>query len=159
MNLNGKKPYKKKFLRKKIKMPQIPAPDPETGLMVLPPAEEKTVLELIQIAIAHCGGAVGFARWCEANKDVFYEKIMPRAMPLQIAGEGGGPLIVQVVDPVDGKMVYEAKWTKELMNVKGNTDSDAGKLDTKRLPAAAIPGVHRKAAGEERGGSLAKKSR
>jgi hypothetical protein len=173
--LNGKKPFKTKLLNTKVKgtaPARVPAPDPETGFMVIPPAtEDQTVMELINAAIKEMGGARGFVEWAKRNQDVFYEKIMPRAMPLQVVGADGGPITVQVIDPVSGGKIYEAKWTKEPYKIPQETtsgesngkdadDTATRKLDTKTVSATAIPGVLAGGSkSEKRSSGMAKKSR
>ncbi|WP_167313402.1 hypothetical protein [Ralstonia insidiosa] len=61
-------------------------------------AKNKTTLaakEAIAIAAERLGGADRLVEWAKedpANERVFWGTIYPKLLPLQVAGEGGGPL-------------------------------------------------------------------
>jgi hypothetical protein len=63
-------------------------------------AENKTT-KLAKIAIAEAadklGGTERLVAWCQedpANERVFWGTIYPKLLPLQVSGEGGGPMSV-----------------------------------------------------------------
>lgn len=56
--------------------------------------------DAIAIAAERLGGADRLVEWAQsdpANERVFWGTIYPKLLPLQVAGEGGGPLTVQVL--------------------------------------------------------------
>lgn len=66
----------------------------------------KTVKEAIEIAAEGLGGAERLVAWCKeepANERAFWSSIYPRLLPLQVTGEGGGPVILQLTN-TDAKL-------------------------------------------------------
>lgn len=60
----------------------------------------KAAKEAIAEAFEKLGGIKGLTDWAKRSDDnrrVFYSQIWPKIVPLQVAGEDGGPLMVQVV--------------------------------------------------------------
>lgn len=58
----------------------------------------KSAKEAIAAAAETLGGAVRLAEWAAedpANERVFWGTIYPKLLPLQVTGEGGGPVIIQ----------------------------------------------------------------
>lgn len=56
--------------------------------------------EAIQYAAEGLGGAERLCQWAKedpANEKVFWGTIYPKLLPLQVTGEGGGPLTVEIV--------------------------------------------------------------
>lgn len=59
--------------------------------------------EAIALAAEKLGGAQGLAKWAKKspeNESLFWTRIYPRLLPVQVTGEGGGPveLIISSVD-------------------------------------------------------------
>lgn len=65
-----------------------------------------TVRGAIETAAETLGGAERLAKWAKedpANERIFWGTIYPKLLPLQVTGEGGGPVQVQrVLDEIDG---------------------------------------------------------
>jgi hypothetical protein len=58
----------------------------------------KSAKEAIAAAAEALGGAERLAEWAKeepSNERVFWGTIYPKLLPLQVTGEGGGPVIVQ----------------------------------------------------------------
>jgi hypothetical protein len=58
----------------------------------------KSAKEAIAAAAETLGGAERLAKWASedpANERVFWGTIYPKLLPLQVTGEGGGPVIIQ----------------------------------------------------------------
>lgn len=56
--------------------------------------------DAIAKAADELGGADRLVSWAKedpANERVFWGTIYPKLLPLQVSGEGGGPLVVQVI--------------------------------------------------------------
>lgn len=56
--------------------------------------------DAIAKAADELGGADRLVEWAKedpANERVFWGTIYPKLLPLQVSGEGGGPLVVQVI--------------------------------------------------------------
>lgn len=55
----------------------------------------KTAKEAIAIAAEKLGGADRLVKWAQedpANERVFWGNIYPKLLPLQVTGDGGGPI-------------------------------------------------------------------
>lgn len=64
----------------------------------------RTAKEAISIAAEKLGGADRLVEWAKedpANERAFWTTIYPKLLPLQVTGEGGAPLVVQVVKFAD----------------------------------------------------------
>lgn len=55
-------------------------------------------------ALAHAfdalGGQDALVSWAlesDENRKIFYQAIWPKLLPLQVAGEGGGPILTEIV--------------------------------------------------------------
>ena len=60
----------------------------------------KTAKEAIAIAAEKLGGADRLVDWAKedpANERVFWGTIYPKLLPLQVSGEGGGAVILQLM--------------------------------------------------------------
>ena len=60
----------------------------------------KSAKEAIALAAEKLGGADRLVDWAKedpANERVFWGTIYPKLLPLQVSGEGGGPLVVEIV--------------------------------------------------------------
>ena len=58
----------------------------------------KTAKEAIALAAEKLGGADRLVAWAQEdpqNERVFWGTIYPKLLPLQVTGEGGGPIIIQ----------------------------------------------------------------
>jgi hypothetical protein len=58
----------------------------------------KTAKDAIAAAAEALGGAVRLTAWVKedpANERVFWGTIYPKLLPLQVTGEGGGPVVIQ----------------------------------------------------------------
>jgi hypothetical protein len=82
---------------KKITPPKAGAGRPKGSL-------NKTTMaakEAIAYAFEGLGGADGLVTWIksdEKNKSAFYTSIYPKLLPLQVSGEGGGAVILQLTN-------------------------------------------------------------
>ena len=59
-----------------------------------------TAKEAIALAAERLGGTDRLVDWAKedpANERVFWGTIYPKLLPLQVSGEGGGPLVVEIV--------------------------------------------------------------
>lgn len=64
----------------------------------------KSAKEAIAIAAEGLGGAPRLVAWAKEdpqNERVFWGTIYPKLLPLQVSGEGGGPLVVEIVKFAD----------------------------------------------------------
>lgn len=64
----------------------------------VPNKTTKTAKDAIAAAAEALGGAERLTAWAQedpANERVFWGTIYPKLLPLQVTGEGGGPVIVQ----------------------------------------------------------------
>lgn len=60
----------------------------------------RTALEAIALAAEGLGGSARLQEWAKEapeNEKVFWGTIYPKLLPLQVSGEGGGALIVQLM--------------------------------------------------------------
>jgi hypothetical protein len=60
----------------------------------------KTAKDAIAMAAEKLGGAARLVAWVKedpVNERVFWGSIYPKLLPLQVTGDGGGPLVVQTV--------------------------------------------------------------
>lgn len=60
----------------------------------------RTALEAIALAAESLGGTERLVQWAQkdpSNEKVFWGTIYPKLLPLQVSGEGGGPLIHKIV--------------------------------------------------------------
>lgn len=60
----------------------------------------QTALEAIALAADELGGADRLVEWAKedpANEKVFWGTIYPKLLPLQVTGEGGGALVVEII--------------------------------------------------------------
>jgi hypothetical protein len=91
------------------------------------------------------------------HPELFYGTILPRAMPLQIAGEGGGPVSVEIIDPTLGVTIDGSASKERQQAIAG---AIAGRLAGEILSGTAVPrdGRHREPLKKSRG-NLAKKGR
>lgn len=58
--------------------------------------------DAISQAAEALGGVKRLTAWAQedpANERIFWGTIYPKLLPLQVTGEGGGPLQVQITDP------------------------------------------------------------
>lgn len=54
--------------------------------------------DAIAQAAADLGGAVRLVAWAREdakNEQIFWGQIYPKLLPLQVSGEGGGPLVIE----------------------------------------------------------------
>lgn len=61
----------------------------------------KTAKEAIALAAEGLGGTARLVAWAKedpANERAFWATIYPKLLPLQVTGEGGGPLLVTWLD-------------------------------------------------------------
>lgn len=61
-------------------------------------ARTKAAKDALQIAFDELGGPDRLVEWVKedpANERIFYGQIWPKLLPLQVSGEGGGPLVIQ----------------------------------------------------------------
>lgn len=71
-----------------------------------PGSRNKTTViakEAIALAAEKLGGVDRLVRWAkedEKNEHAFWTTIYPKLLPLQVTGEGGGPLQVNVIELV-----------------------------------------------------------
>ena len=59
-----------------------------------------TAKEAIALAAERLGGTDRLVDWAKedpANERVFWGTIYPKLLPLQVSGEGGGPIVVEIV--------------------------------------------------------------
>ena len=64
---------------------------PKGAVSKLPKAAKETIAEVAE----RLGGADGMHKWCLAddlNLRAFWSSIYPKLLPLQVTGEGGGPI-------------------------------------------------------------------
>jgi hypothetical protein len=60
----------------------------------------RSVKEAIELAAEGLGGAKRLVEWAKedpSNERIFWGNIYPKLLPLQVTGEGGGPLTVEIV--------------------------------------------------------------
>lgn len=60
----------------------------------------QTALEAIALAAEELGGAKRLVEWAQedpGNEKVFWGTIYPKLLPLQVSGDGGGPLTVEII--------------------------------------------------------------
>lgn len=70
----------------------------------------RTAKEAIALAAEKLGGADRLVSWANedpANERVFWGTIYPKLLPLQVSGEGGGALIVEIVKFADARQASE----------------------------------------------------
>lgn len=61
----------------------------------------KTAKEAIALAAEGLGGTNRLIDWCKEdpkNESAFWTSVYPKLLPLQVSGEGGGPLLVAWLD-------------------------------------------------------------
>jgi hypothetical protein len=61
----------------------------------------KAAKEAIELAAEGLGGADRLIDWCKEdpkNESAFWTSIYPKLLPLQVTGEGGGPILVGWLD-------------------------------------------------------------
>lgn len=61
----------------------------------------RSVKEAIELAAEGLGGKQRLIDWCKEdpkNESAFWTSIYPKLLPLQVTGEGGGPLLVGWLD-------------------------------------------------------------
>ena len=61
----------------------------------------KAAKEAIELAAEGLGGASRLIDWCKEdtkNESAFWTSIYPKLLPLQVTGEGGGPILVGWLD-------------------------------------------------------------
>ena len=61
----------------------------------------RSVKEAIEIAAQGLGGAERLVAWAKedpANERAFWSSIYPKLLPLQVTGEGGGAVILQLTN-------------------------------------------------------------
>lgn len=87
---NMSDPVKK--TKRKSNLPPGPGPGRPKGI---PNKITQTAKEAIAQAAAELGGATRLVEWVKedtGNERVFWGTIYPKLLPLQVTGEGGGPL-------------------------------------------------------------------
>lgn len=60
----------------------------------------RSVKEAIELAAEGLGGATRLQEWASsdpANERVFWGQIYPKLLPLQVTGEGGGAVVLQLM--------------------------------------------------------------
>lgn len=60
----------------------------------------RTVKEAIELAAEGLGGATRLQEWAKsepANERIFWGQIYPKLLPLQVTGEGGGPVVLKLM--------------------------------------------------------------
>jgi hypothetical protein len=66
----------------------------------------RSVKEAIALAAEGLGGAARLEAWAQEdpkNEHAFWVSIYPKLLPLQVTGEGGGPLIISAT-PIDERL-------------------------------------------------------
>jgi len=61
----------------------------------------RSVKEAIELAAEGLGGKQRLIAWCQEdplNERAFWTTIYPKLLPLQVTGEGGGPILVGWLD-------------------------------------------------------------
>ena len=64
----------------------------------VPNKTTQTAKDAIALAAESLGGATRLVAWAKEdpkNENAFWTTIYPKLLPLQVTGEGGGPVIVQ----------------------------------------------------------------
>ena len=64
----------------------------------MPNKTTQSAKDAIAMAAASLGGAQRLTDWAKedpANERVFWGTIYPKLLPLQVTGEGGGPVVIQ----------------------------------------------------------------
>ena len=64
----------------------------------VPNKTTQTAKDAIALAAAELGGADRLVAWAKEdpkNEAAFWSSIYPKLLPLQVTGEGGGPVIIQ----------------------------------------------------------------
>lgn len=60
----------------------------------------RTALEAIALAAENLGGSARLVEWAKEapeNEKVFWGTIYPKLLPLQVSGEGGGALVIEII--------------------------------------------------------------
>ena len=54
--------------------------------------------EAIQLTFDNLGGVPALTEWAKENQDIFYSRVWPRILPLQVAGDpDSDPLVVNII--------------------------------------------------------------
>lgn len=81
--------------KRRDNLPPGPGPGRPKGV---PNKTTQTAKDAIAAAAEALGGADRLTKWAKedpANERVFWGTIYPKLLPLQVTGEGGGPVIVK----------------------------------------------------------------
>jgi hypothetical protein len=80
-----------------------PGPGRKKGV---PNKTTQVAKDAIAAAAEALGGADRLAKWAKedpANERAFWATIYPKLLPLQVSGEGGGPVLIRITG-VDGRL-------------------------------------------------------
>jgi len=77
-------------------VPQEPRRSVEQGVTVIAPRRNLTVREAFEQAFMGSGGVPALIEWAKENRTAFYQ-LYARLLPLEVTGEDGGPLKIQLV--------------------------------------------------------------
>lgn len=94
---SGATPAKGKNVTESFKKGGKPGPGRPKGLKN---KTTQTALDAIAQAAEQLGGAKRLVEWAKedpSNEKVFWGTIYPKLLPLQVSGEGGGPLTVEII--------------------------------------------------------------